>query len=294
MKNAVIYKDGQFFKGDKITLSISDLALIRGYGVHEFIRAYDNVPFHLDMHLHRLEKSAKRLLIGLPYSLDQIKAIISELINIVPFTEIAIKLLITGGESHDFFSPDGKPIFIAIAFPLPVNRIEHYTDGIKLLTKSYIRPYPEAKGTNYLSAIMGSLEAKKMSAHGVLFIDSTGNLLECGRENFFAIRKKTLITPKNGILKGITREIVLKISKQLCFLEERAVHKNEIPTFDGAFVTSTQKEIMPVGAIDNIRFIKGAANPLILKFISQFSTYVNQYVKARKPELKNKELFPVK
>ena len=294
MKNAVIYKDGQFLNGDKITLSVSDLALIRGYGVHEFIRAYNNIPFHLDMHLDRLEKSAKKLLIALPYSLDQIKTIIYELINIVSFTEIAIKLLITGGESDDFFSPAGKPSFIAIAFPLPLNRIEHYRDGIKLLTKSHIRPYPEAKGTNYLSAIMGSLEAKKMSAHGVLFVDSTGNLLECGRENFFALRKNTLITPKNGILKGITREIVLKISKQLCDLEERAVHKNEILTFDGAFVTSTQKEIMPVGAIDNIKFIKGVTSPLIQKFISYFSAYVNQYVKDRKKELKNKMLIPVK
>ena len=294
MKNTIIYKDGKFLKADKVTLSISDLALIRGYGVHEFIRAYDNVPFHLDMHLDRLEKSAKKLFIDLPHSLDEIKTIISELINLSSFNEIAIKLLLTGGESHDFFSPAGKPSFIAIAFPLPPNRIEHYRKGIKLLTKQHMRSYPEAKGTNYLSAIMGSLEAKKMSAHGVLFIDPAGNVLECGRENFFAVRKNTLITSKDGILKGITREIVLKISKQLCGLEERAVHKNEIPTFDGAFVTSTQKEIMPVGGIDNIKFIKGAAHPLIQKLISEFSAYVNQYVISKKTIIENKELFPIK
>ena len=50
-----------------------------------------------------------------------------------------------------------------------------------------------------------------------------------------------------GVLEGITRKVVLELEA----VEQRPIHKSEIKSFDGVFLASSNKEIMPVIQIDN-------------------------------------------
>ena len=58
--NAWWYIGGQWMHPDKATISINDIAVLRGYSVFESLRTYDRRPFHLDQHLMRLYRSARR------------------------------------------------------------------------------------------------------------------------------------------------------------------------------------------------------------------------------------------
>ena len=131
------------------------------------------------------------------------------------------------------------------------------------------------------SAIVSLSEAKKKGAEGVLFCDHNGYILEGGRENFFAIKQGTLITPKRGILQGITRQVVLEIAKSLCKIQVRDVHGTETPDFEAAFFTSTQKEIMPISQIDDVTLPAIHSCSLLRRIIASFKNYTQSYYMKR-------------
>src|SRR5687768_10000000 len=56
--------DGHIAPAAETTLPVTDPGLIRGDGVFEVIRVYDGVPFALDDHLTRIERSTKNLRMG--------------------------------------------------------------------------------------------------------------------------------------------------------------------------------------------------------------------------------------
>ncbi len=61
----------------------------------------------------------------------------------------------------------------------------------------------------------------------------------------------TLVTPRAGVLKGVTRNVVLALAEGHFKIEERPISLSELSQVDEAFVTSSSKEITPVIQIDD-------------------------------------------
>ena len=65
------------------------------------------------------------------------------------------------------------------------------------------------------------------------------------------MKNAALITPKENVLLGITRKVILEIAKQNKIkTEERKVKLSEIQIADEAFITGSSKGIVPVVQID--------------------------------------------
>ena len=121
-----------------------------------------------------------------------------------------------------------------------------FKKGIKLISFEHKRIMPEVKTLNYIPVVkLFSGEMKKQKAFEVLYTYSN-RVLECSTSNFFIIRKNTIITPKNNILIGTTRDLVIKLAKKEFKVEERDIKISELKTADEAFITATNKEIIPV------------------------------------------------
>jgi len=58
MTQLIWYVNGDFVEADQASLAVNDLGIVRGYGVFDALRTYDDVPFKLQEHLERLQKSA--------------------------------------------------------------------------------------------------------------------------------------------------------------------------------------------------------------------------------------------
>ncbi|MGE0198977.1 MAG: aminotransferase class IV, partial [Simkaniaceae bacterium] len=58
------------------------------------------------------------------------------------------------------------------------------------------------------------------------------------------------LTPPTSVLMGVTRQVVLELLEGKFPVEEREMYLNENSTFDGAFLTSSNKEVMPVVQIN--------------------------------------------
>lgn len=269
--DTLVYIHDQFMKGEEATLSPLDLSVLRGFGVMDYLRTYGGQPFRLREHLERFVFSAKEIGLTVPKSIQEMERIVEELIERGGFAETSIKVVLTGGISEDQLMPQGPPTFFAVAYRFKPFPEVYFREGIKITTACYQRPFPQAKSIVYLPAIM---ELKKGSID-VLFHNEKGELLETGTANFFALKEGKIITPKEGILDGITRQVVC----ELVDVEERVILKDEIKDFEGAFLTSSNKEVMPVIQIDNF-VINNCVIPFtILDLMQSFANHTKKIKK---------------
>ncbi|HYX48469.1 MAG TPA: aminotransferase class IV, partial [Ktedonobacteraceae bacterium] len=219
--------------------------------VFESLRTYDRRPFHLDLHLTRLFRSARLIDMEIPWPAEQIAEIVREVITRNAYQHAALRLLITGGESEDGILPSGKPTLAVLITPLEERDMQRFAQGCKLITTKLQRNSPEAKTANYIAAVRALKEAVRRGATDALFVNEREHVLEATRSNFFIFRGDTLITPHRGILIGITRNVVLELARSKFSIEERPILLEELAIADEAFITSSSKEITPVVQIDD-------------------------------------------
>ncbi len=243
----VCFVGDEFVSNAKVPLL--DLGVLRGFGVFEFTRTYHGRFFHLDTHIKRFFQSAKAIGLSVPYSQDEIERLCYELFKKNGLKDGNVKMILTGGSSQNGFDPGDRPLFALIA-----SEPKAYCGPLTVATSIYERYLPECKTLNYLPAI---LERKKAQANGfdeVLFLDHHGFVLEGARENFFAIKNDVLITPKSGVLQGVTRAFVIEVAKDLMEVQERPLAYAELNECQEAFFTSTAREIAPIVKLDTLEF----------------------------------------
>jgi branched-chain amino acid aminotransferase len=256
------YLNDQWVTADKLTISVFDLSVIRGFGVFDFLRTYNNKPFKLDEHVDRLFRSAKELGITVPKTKEEIKTIILDGLQKNVFPEKNVRIVVTGGISDDGVSL-GKPSLFVIFTEAHKYPSHYYEKGIKVITFPHIRVYPGAKSLNYQTGIIALQKAKKENAVEAIFVGADGKIFEGTTSNFFAVIDGKLITPEKDVLIGITRNVVIDIAKRLNVpVVERDIFVKEIPEMEEAFITASNKEVMPVVQIDGIRVKNGKVGKL--------------------------------
>lgn len=266
--------NGSFCSQEEARLSVLDLGLVRGYAVFDYLRTYQKKPFHLNDHLERFRYSAQGLGLTLPYNFTALTSIISQLIEKSSSEELSIKLFVTGGESPDQLLPTEKNSFIAFTYPLKSFPKDCFTQGIKATTTSHHRTLPYLKTTNYLEAILALQEGRKTGALESLYLNEKKQILEGTTTNFFAIKDGVLLTPpEEEILLGITRNVILRLCQGRYPIEIRSISYAEIGQIDEAFISASNKEIMPVTFIDNQPIGTGKVGPLTQKIMSLFYEY---------------------
>lgn len=269
----IYYINGKYVAADEACLSLNDLGIVRGYGVFDFLRTYNGVPFKLREHVQRLQKSAKLIGLNLPWSTLEIEAIAQETFNRNHLPEANIRIIATGGISTDFITPSGEPSLIVIVTPVTEYPETYYTQGVKVITVQTERFIPGAKSLNYISAIMALQQAKQVNAIEALYINQQGHVLEGTTTNIFVFRDNKLITPKENILEGITREVVLELAKSEFEIVEQPIYYSELNSCDEAFITATNKEIMPVTQINALQISNGKPGKNTQNLIQRFHKY---------------------
>jgi branched-chain amino acid aminotransferase len=275
-QQALWYVDGRWVHPHEATISLNDVAVLRGYSVFESLRTYDRRPFHLDEHLERLFRSAALIDLEIPYTREDIARTILSVIERNVYKHASIRILVTGGESADGILPSGKPVLAILLSPLPERDLESFAQGYKVITTHLQREAPEAKTTSYIAAIRALKEARRYGASDALFVNEHGHVLEGTRSNFFVFVGDALVTPRTGILFGVTRNVVLQLAQGRFPVEERPVLFEELREISEAFITSSSREIMPVVQIDNLVIGDGKPGPRTYELEQRFITMVER------------------
>ena len=250
-EQAIWYIDGRWAHPGEIMISINDTAVLRGYSAFESLRTYDRRPFHLDEHINRLYQSADVIELAIPWPREHIAAAVQEIIVRNAYKHATIRIYVTGGISEDGVLPSGAPSLALLITPLGERDMQRFARGYRLITTRLQRDAPEAKTTNYLAAMRALKEAARRNADDALYVNAQDHVLEATRSNFFIFRGDTLITPRSGVLMGVTRNVVLQLARRRFAIEQRPILLAELPFADEAFVTSSSKEITPVIQVDD-------------------------------------------
>ncbi len=100
-----------------------------------------------------------------------------------------------------------------------------------------------------------------------------GHVLELTRNNFFLFMDNTLVTPRDNVLLGITRLVLLELCPGVFPTEERVVKTSELGLATEAFLCGTTKGIMPVVQVDNTVIGAGVPGENTRKMMKIFREY---------------------
>src|ERR671931_1787078 len=116
----MVFLNGQFLPLEEAKISVLDRGFIFGDGVYELVPVYVRVPFRLDEHLTRLERSLSETGIRNPYSREQWRDTIFKLIDSQPFEDQGVYFQVTRGvaKRDHSFPKDAQPTVFMMSNPL--------------------------------------------------------------------------------------------------------------------------------------------------------------------------------
>jgi len=278
--NLKIYIDGNFHDQAEAKISVFDHGLLYGDGVFEGIRFYNDRVFRLEEHIDRLWDSSRAIAMDIPMSKSELVAATLETIRQNDLHDGYVRLIVTRGVGSLGLSPDTcrRPSIIIIAATIALYPEELYQKGLTMVTCSTRRTPPAAlsprvKSLNYLSNILGKLEAQNAGAGEGLMLNEQGYVSECTGDNIFIVKKGEISTPhlSSGILAGVTRAVVFELAEKLSIRAvERELIRHDIYTADECFLTGTAAEVIPAVQLDRRLIGNGQPGPITLQLIERF------------------------
>lgn len=207
--------------------------------IYEVIRIIDSKPLFLKEHLLRLKSSDCQI------DIDLIEDDIWTLIN--SFKE--------GLNDNIFISVNNstyeRGIFIINGFYPPK---EWYEEGIEINTYTIRRTNPNLKiyDVDYKKSIEEHLRNTKVFE---TLITDDGIINEGSRSNVFFINKNLVYTPSiDTVLPGITRDKVFEAARNCgIVIYETMIYLKDLKNYDGAFITGTSIDLLPVVKIDKLK-----------------------------------------
>ena len=225
--------DGAVMPAGEARVPATDEGVLRGDGVFEVIRVYDGRPFALEDHLARLERSAANLRLAI--DVEAVRRDVSALLAAKPGHDGVLRLVLTRGGLRLALTeplPDRPPLARLATVTYAPTRI---LDGVKSLS--------------YAANMLATRVAVDRGFDDALLVTPHGRVLEAPTSSFFWVRDGELLTPPldDHILASITRARVIELTGA----REAVCPLDELDAAQEAFVASTVREVMPVGAIDD-------------------------------------------
>ncbi|MCS7264633.1 MAG: branched-chain-amino-acid transaminase [Armatimonadetes bacterium] len=283
----LVWLNGELVSKSQAKVSVFDHGFLYGDGVFEGIRAYNGKVFMLDEHIDRLYDSAKSIWLNIPMTKEEMKAAILQTLKVNGLRDAYIRVVVSRGEGDLGLDPRKclKPNVVIITDKIELFPNELYERGIEMVTVSVRRNSPQAlnpniKSLNYLNNILAKIEAINAGKPEGLMLTLDGYVAEGTGENIFIVKRHELFTPPAymGILKGITRKVVMDLSREIGYLvHEVVLTLHDVYTADECFITGTAAEIVPVVKVDGRVIGNGVPGSVTKALIQKFREYTQKF-----------------
>ncbi len=254
MSNSISYVNGELIESDLASISIFDHGFTVADGVFETLKFKAGVPFALNRHISRLEKSCAGLGIEFPgfEILNQAVQQVSQANLNVEFGRIRITVTSGLGPLGSDRS-NGKFTLVVSVAPQTV-----WPDTSGLALVPWIRneksPLVSVKTTSYAENVFALAAAKKAGFDEAIFLNSAGYLTEGSGSNIFIVKNGIIFTPsvESGLLKGVTRDLVIEWGKTKFEIQEQSLKPQDLFTADELFITSSTRDVAAVDRIGRL------------------------------------------
>lgn len=211
--------------------------------IYEVIRIIERKPVFLKEHFNRMMNSIA--LSGTKGSIDygNFKKSIELLIDENKFDNCNIRVSYYYKESEILLL-----YFIESYYPTK----EQFNIGVPTVTARVQRDNPNAKvfHKDYKEKVQRIMD--ETHAFEVILINDDGTVSEGSRSNIFFVNGNKIVTsPDEKVLMGVTRSKVIDVCEGNGInVERRLIKFEELESFDGAFITGTSNDVLPIRSID--------------------------------------------
>jgi D-alanine transaminase len=285
----MIFLNGKLLALEDAKISVLDRGFIFGDGVYELVPVYSRVPFRLEEHLTRLERSLAAVSIRNPYARAQWEQHIFALIDAQPFADQGVYFQITRGvaKRDHAFPKNTEPTVFMMSNPLvnpPQSQVDSGSAAISAEDVRWLRC--DIKSISLIgNVLLRQVSAEAGAAETILFRD--GKLTEASASNVFVVRQGTILSPPKSalILPGITYDVVAELAQANGMpLEFRDVTEAEVRNADEIWVTSSSKEVLAIVALDGRKVGDGRPGRHFRRMYQLYQEFKQKVMRAGKRE----------
>ncbi|MEK9728152.1 MAG: branched-chain amino acid transaminase [Candidatus Margulisiibacteriota bacterium] len=261
-----IWLNNNFINWNNANTHVLTHALHYGSGVFEGIRAYPTnkgpAIFKAIEHYERLMESCKSYTLECNYTIEELIAATCELINKNNLPSCYIRPIVYTDYGSIGIIPKNATYTTVIAAWEWGSYLGD--DGIKngirceisdiMKSPSEAMPSTAKSCANYANSFLAKKKTLDKGYDEAILLNRHGNVAEGPGENIFIINGTSITTPpiSDDVLKGITRDTVIQLCKDLGFsIEEKSIHPEELFSADECFFTGTAAEVTPIREINN-------------------------------------------
>jgi D-alanine transaminase len=281
----MVFLNGKFLPIEEAKIPVLDRGFIFGDGVYELVPVYSRVPFRLDEHMSRLERSLSETGIRNPYSRAQWREIIFKLIDSQSFDDQGVYFQVTRGvaKRDHAFPRNIEPTVFMMSNPLvnpPKEQVEKGGTAVSAKDHRWLRC--DIKSISVIgNCLLRQLSAESGAAETILFRD--GKLTEASASNVFIVKRGRIQSPAKGnlILPGITYDVVAELARANGLpMEFREVTEAEVRDADEIWVTSSSKEVFPIVELDGARVGEGRPGPVFHRMYQLYQEFKRKVMRA--------------
>ena len=284
----LVFLNGEFLHKDEAKISIFDRGFIFGDAIYEVAPIMDSALVDRTEFLQRLRRNLELTYIYIPYTNEELMAILEELINKNKLKEGGLYLQISRGvASRDFvFVKDIKPSIIAFVYECEIEKNPLAKTGVKISFIPELRgKRRDIKSTSLFMQCYAKEMIKNAKAYEGFFVENS-LITEGISSTAFIIKDKILITKplSNEILLAIRRDKILNFAKEFDLkIKQRAFSVREVYEADEVFISAATLPILAVVRADD-KIIKDGLP-------GEFSKKLRQrYIEAMKEEARSYKL----
>jgi D-alanine transaminase len=275
------YLNDEYLPLEQARVPVLDRGFLFADGVYEVIPVYGGRLFRLAEHLDRLDNSLTGIRLANPLSRSQWQAVLQRLVEMNGGGEQSVYLQVTRGAGsvrEHLFPVDCPQTVFAMSMPLKSPKPELLEKGARVITLDDIRwQYCHLKTVALLPNVLMHQIARERRADEAILIRN-GYAMECTASNFFIVDRGTVVTPPKSehLLPGITRDLVLELAARHGVAHaERDVRQHELAGADEIWITSSNKEIVPVSSLNDNPVGDGRPGPLWRRMYEHYQAYKN-------------------
>lgn len=245
------YYNGKFDELDKMMIPMNDRVCYFGDGVYDATLARNYKIFAIDEHIDRFFNSAGLLKIKIPYTKDEVKALLNEMLQKMESGNMFVYWQVTRGtgiRNHAF--PDTPANMWIMLKPAELKDMDR---KLKLVTAEDTRFFHcNIKTLNLIPSVMAAQNAESQGCDETIF-HRGDRVTECAHSNVHIIQDGMLKTAPadNLILPGIARAHLIAMCKRLGIpVNETPYTVDELMNAEEVIVTSSSQLCMLAESVD--------------------------------------------
>jgi branched-chain amino acid aminotransferase len=273
------WQRGEYVPIAQAAIPMTDWGFLRSDATYDVVTVWDGAFFRLDAHLERFFASCARFRLDPGRDAEGVTRILAECVRRAGLRSAYVEMIATRGQPPWGSRDPRQAVNQFYAFAVPyvwIAQEEQRRRGLHVIVSDVQRippasVDPTAKNYHWNDLTMGLLGALDAGADTVLLRDAHDHVVEGPGFNVFAVIGGRLVTPREGVLHGITRRTTIEIAQSLgCAVEERALPIAQLLAADEAFITSSGGGVLPVARVNGTRIGSGEPGPITRQLVETY------------------------